>query len=137
MKRQAFTLIELLVVIALIAILAAILAPVFMKARDKTRNAQAEKIVLDLISEREMAQVLERPTTFGAVTLTAVPYRSGWLVCASESGGPAVAYAEVYLGNLMVGFTRLVRGLNEYHEYDKAVLFKQFGIAESPPASSP
>jgi len=39
MKRQGFTLIELLVVIAIIAILAAILFPVFAKAREKARQA--------------------------------------------------------------------------------------------------
>src|ERR1035438_4951515 len=39
MKRRGFTLIELLVVIAIIAILAAILFPVFAKAREKARTA--------------------------------------------------------------------------------------------------
>ena len=38
MKRNAFTLIELLVVIAIIAILAAILFPVFARAREKARQ---------------------------------------------------------------------------------------------------
>jgi prepilin-type N-terminal cleavage/methylation domain-containing protein len=38
MKRNGFTLIELLVVIAIIAILAAILFPVFAKAREKARS---------------------------------------------------------------------------------------------------
>src|SRR5438046_2949905 len=38
-RRGGFTLIELLVVIAIIAILAAILFPVFAKAREKARQA--------------------------------------------------------------------------------------------------
>ncbi|MCE5217701.1 DUF1559 domain-containing protein, partial [bacterium] len=37
MERRGFTLIELLVVIAIIAILAAILFPVFARAREKAR----------------------------------------------------------------------------------------------------
>jgi len=39
MKRRGFTLIELLVVIAIIAILAAILFPVFARARENARKA--------------------------------------------------------------------------------------------------
>ena len=39
MKRNAFTLIELLVVIAITALLAGILFPVFMSAREKARQA--------------------------------------------------------------------------------------------------
>ncbi|MEN6301918.1 MAG: prepilin-type N-terminal cleavage/methylation domain-containing protein [Armatimonadia bacterium] len=42
MMRRGFTLIELLVVIAIIAILAAILFPVFAKAREKARQASCQ-----------------------------------------------------------------------------------------------
>ena len=42
LKRKGFTLIELLVVIAIIAILAAILFPVFAKAREKARQASCQ-----------------------------------------------------------------------------------------------
>ena len=42
MRKRGFTLIELLVVIAIIAILAAILFPVFAKAREKARMASCQ-----------------------------------------------------------------------------------------------
>jgi len=41
-RGEGFTLIELLVVIAIIAILAAILFPVFAKAREKARTASCQ-----------------------------------------------------------------------------------------------
>ena len=49
MKRSGFTLIELLVVIAIIAILAAILFPVFAKAREKARQTSC------LSNEKQLA----------------------------------------------------------------------------------
>ena len=45
MKRRGFTLIELLVVIAIIAILAAILFPVFARAREKARQSSCSSNV--------------------------------------------------------------------------------------------
>jgi prepilin-type N-terminal cleavage/methylation domain-containing protein/prepilin-type processing-associated H-X9-DG protein len=52
-ESKGFTLIELLVVIAIIAILAAILFPVFAKAREKARQASCES------NERQVGLVLQ------------------------------------------------------------------------------
>ena len=48
-KNKGFTLIELLVVIAIIAILAAILFPVFARAREKARTASCQSNVKEIM----------------------------------------------------------------------------------------
>ena len=54
MKKSAFTLIELLVVIAIIAILAAILFPVFAQAREKARQTQCLNNLKQIITAWSM-----------------------------------------------------------------------------------
>jgi prepilin-type N-terminal cleavage/methylation domain-containing protein/prepilin-type processing-associated H-X9-DG protein len=54
MKRRGFTLIELLVVIAIIAILAAILFPVFARAREKARQASCQSNLKQLCLGAQM-----------------------------------------------------------------------------------
>ena len=54
MRRRGFTLIELLVVIAIIAILAAILFPVFARAREKARQASCSSNLKQLALSVQM-----------------------------------------------------------------------------------
>jgi prepilin-type N-terminal cleavage/methylation domain-containing protein/prepilin-type processing-associated H-X9-DG protein len=96
MKRHGFTLIELLVVIAIIAILAAILFPVFAKAREKARQASCNSNLKQIgLAFLQYAQDYDEKL-FGA----RVP-REGWtgaimpymkntqvFVCPSWSGTP-------------------------------------------------
>jgi prepilin-type N-terminal cleavage/methylation domain-containing protein len=58
-QKSAFTLIELLVVIAIIAILAAILFPVFATAREKARQAQSLSYVRSGLGNLPLVQLAE------------------------------------------------------------------------------
>ncbi len=65
-RRKAFTLIELLVVIAIIAILAAILFPVFAKAREKARQSSCASNVKQLtLAGLQYAQDYDERYKFG------------------------------------------------------------------------
>ena len=81
--RNGFTLIELLVVIAIIAILAAILFPVFAKARDKARQATCVSNVKQL-SLGVMMYVSDYDGTY--------PPEYVWMQEAAPGGGDAIDY---------------------------------------------
>jgi len=79
MKRQGFTLIELLVVIAIIAILAAILFPVFATARDKARQTACLSNMKQIgLAFNQYCQDYDE-TTVGGGKMTSSG--SGWAGC--------------------------------------------------------
>lgn len=101
-KRAGFTLIELLVVIAIIAILAAILFPVFAQAKDAAKNTQSlsnvKQVALSaLMYENDSDDVVpiygynEDPDFNGiwhAWPQATQPYRKNWDILYSPAGGP-------------------------------------------------
>jgi len=73
MRRKGFTLIELLVVIAIIAILAAILFPVFARAREKARQASC----LSNIAQCALGMIMYRDDYDQTWPLSCVPAMNG------------------------------------------------------------
>jgi prepilin-type N-terminal cleavage/methylation domain-containing protein/prepilin-type processing-associated H-X9-DG protein len=97
MHRKGFTLIELLVVIAIIAILAAILFPVFAKAREKARQTSClsneKQICLAILMYvQDYDEMMPAPVDWGAynspMPWLLYPYVKNWQLfhCPDASG---------------------------------------------------
>jgi prepilin-type N-terminal cleavage/methylation domain-containing protein/prepilin-type processing-associated H-X9-DG protein len=81
-KREGFTLIELLVVIAIIAILAAILFPVFAKAREKARQSACSNNMKQLgLAFQQYAQDWDER------------YPTSVMLPTKEAGNPGIEYS--------------------------------------------
>ncbi len=105
MKRSGFTLIELLVVIAIIAILAAILFPVFAKAREKARqtqclNNQKQICIATMMYAQEHDEIFPASSSvWGSLSMD-----KGVLICPSAGTKVLNAYCyNNYLNGLALG----------------------------------
>ena len=120
LAKRGFTLIELLVVIAIIAILAAILFPVFARARENARRASCQsnlkQIGLGIMQytqdydEKFPAQEIDNPalTTQSNWILNTQPYLKSYqlFVCPSTGAAGNTSYmmSAVYAGRAQAAF---------------------------------
>jgi prepilin-type N-terminal cleavage/methylation domain-containing protein/prepilin-type processing-associated H-X9-DG protein len=92
-RKQGFTLIELLVVIAIIAILAAILFPVFARAREKARQTTCTSNQRQIAASVQMyAQDHEETLPDTASVWSAIKVDPGVLVCPTLGKGTPNGY---------------------------------------------
>jgi prepilin-type N-terminal cleavage/methylation domain-containing protein/prepilin-type processing-associated H-X9-DG protein len=124
MRRSGFTLIELLVVIAIIAILAAILFPVFAKAREKARQSSClsneKQISLAILQyaqdyDERFPVGCARATTWYYWPMAVSPYmkNSQIMLCPSRSSGTYTSGKDV-IGE---GYPAAGAGNQHYSEY--------------------
>ena len=116
MRRSGFTLIELLVVIAIIAILAAILFPVFAKAREKARQSSClsnvKQIALALLQysqdydERLPMLYDTNPAGRSGLIQTTQPYTKSFQVHNCPSAD--ILSNTSYLGNFSYGYNSAI-----------------------------
>ena len=98
MRTRGFTLIELLVVIAIIAILAAILFPVFAKAREKARQASCLSNMKQLaLGAKQYAADYDNRYPMGGFA----PYANCWGGCSKACGFVSTHWQSGAMAKLM------------------------------------
>jgi prepilin-type N-terminal cleavage/methylation domain-containing protein/prepilin-type processing-associated H-X9-DG protein len=117
--KPGFTLIELLVVIAIIAILAAILFPVFARAREKARQVTCQSNQRQLAASIQMYAQDYGETLPGTTTIwNDINVDPGLLICPTKGKGTTIGY--VYhgkAGNISLGEIDKISGIAGVSEF--------------------
>ncbi len=136
-KRTGFTLIELLVVIAIIAILAAILFPVFARARENARRASCQSNVKQILlgvfqytqdyDEKYMPMYTNPPVRYWPLIIQPYLKSTQIMDCPSSSGAKWTGGDTDYYPSY---------GLNtDFFEYNGGTLGKAINLIEQPSAT--
>ncbi|RYX83361.1 DUF1559 domain-containing protein [bacterium] len=142
LQRSAFTLIELLVVIAIIAILAAILFPVFARARENARRSSCQSNVKQILlgtlqytqDYDEKYPIAHSPSWY----VTIQPYLKSEQIyrCPSDSDNSAaqgVSYKVSYIGSYdALGDANQPRSLASFESPANMVMFTDGGKQADP-----
>jgi prepilin-type N-terminal cleavage/methylation domain-containing protein len=104
-KTSGFTLIELLVVIAVIAILAAILFPVFARAREKARQATCTSNQRQIVASAQMyAQDHEESLPTSGTVWSDIKSDPGVLICPTQGKNQTQGYGyNSYMSGAAIG----------------------------------
>lgn len=130
-KTRGFTLIELLVVIAIIAILAAILFPVFAKARAKARQtsclSNTRQLSVAVLSYTQDYDEMSPPSIYDAgVSLGGYRFAFGWTVRFGDWGGlinPYIKNEQIFRCPELSNVNHLSTwGWNHYYSYMGTVI---------------